>query len=74
MELRDHAEHPRSDRRRVVISATCQQHRGVGFTNLLVTIRGGAIVLDPHVDGSCAISLDEQGAITLRDTLTKWLG
>jgi hypothetical protein len=62
-------------RRRVVIPATCQQHRGArGFTNLLVTTRGGEIVLDPHAVGSCVISLDEDGATTLRDTLTKLLG
>ena len=61
-------------RRRVVISATCQLHRGSrGFTNLAVTICGGEIVLDPHAVGACVISLDENGATTLRDTLTKWL-
>jgi hypothetical protein len=66
---------PPGSRRRVVIPATCQLHRDSrGFTNLLVTTRGGDIVLDPHVDGSCVISLDENGATTLRDTLTKWLG
>jgi hypothetical protein len=62
-------------RRRVVIPATCQQHGGSrGFTNLLVTIRGGEIVLDPHAVGSCVTSLDKNGATTLRDTLTQWLG
>jgi hypothetical protein len=62
-------------RRGVVIPATCQLHRGSrGFTNLLVTTRGREIVLDPHAVGSCVISLDENGATTLRDTLTQWLG
>jgi hypothetical protein len=62
-------------RRSVVISATCQLHQDArGFTNLLVTTRGGEIVLDPHAVGACVISLDENGATTLRDTLTKWLG
>jgi hypothetical protein len=28
----------------------------------------------PPVDGACVISLDEDGATTLRDMLTKWLG
>jgi hypothetical protein len=66
---------PPGSRRRVVIPATCQQHRSSrGFTNLLVTTRGGEIVLDPHVVGSCVISFDENGATTLRDTLTEWLG
>jgi hypothetical protein len=68
------ADHPSSGRRRV-IPATCELHRGaVGFTNLLVTKRDGTIVLDPHVDGSCVIRLDEDGARALRDTLTEWLG
>jgi hypothetical protein len=67
------ADHP-SGRRRV-IPATCQLHRAaVDFTNLLVTKRDGTIVLDPHVDGSCVIRLGEDGATTLRNTLTEWLG
>jgi hypothetical protein len=40
----------------------------------LVSKRDGAIVLDPHVDGSCVIYLDQDGAIQLCDTLTEWLG
>jgi hypothetical protein len=62
-------------RRRVVIPATCQLHGGSrGFTNLLVTTRGGEIVLDPHAVGSCVTSLDKNAATTLRDTLTQFLG
>jgi hypothetical protein len=58
-----------------VISVTCALHRGPrGFTNLLVTKRDGTIVLDPHVAGSCVISLDQEGAAALCDTLTEWLG
>jgi hypothetical protein len=34
----------------------------------------GTIVFDPHVTGSCVISLDEEGATTLRNLLTAWLG
>jgi hypothetical protein len=61
--------------RRRVIPATCALHGGpVGFTNLLVSKRDSAIVLDPHVDGSCVVSLDEDGATALRDTLAEWLG
>ncbi len=69
--------HNQADRpnRRRTIPATCALHRGaVGFTNLLVSKRDSAIVLDPHVDGSCVICLDEDGATALRDTLTEWLG
>jgi hypothetical protein len=62
-------------RYRVVIPATCQQHRGArGFTNFLVMVRGGEIVLDAHAVGACVIFLDKNGATTLRDTLIKWLG
>lgn len=68
------ADHPSSDPRRV-IPATCELHRAAaGFTNLLVTKRDGTIVLDPHVDGSCVISLGEDGATALCNTLTEWLG
>ncbi|MDQ3763863.1 MAG: hypothetical protein M3460_20295 [Actinomycetota bacterium] len=74
MEMHNRANHPRSGRCRV-ITATCELHRSArGFTNLLVTKQDGTIVLDPHVDGSCVISLDEDGARALRDTLTEWLG
>jgi hypothetical protein len=62
-------------RRRKTIAATCELHRGpIGFTNLVVSKRDGTIVLDPHVDGSCVISLDQDGATQLCDTLTEWLG
>jgi hypothetical protein len=62
-------------RRRKTISATCELHRGpIGFTNLVVSKRDGTIVLDPHVDGSCVISLDQDGATELCDTLIEWLG
>lgn len=60
---------------RKAIPATCQLHRGaIGFTNLLISKRGGTIVFDPHVDGSCVISLDQDSATELRNTLTEWLG
>ena len=66
--------HLRSGRRKT-IPATCELHRGpIGFTNLLVSKRDGTIALDPHVDGSCVIYLDRDGATALCDTLTEWLG
>jgi hypothetical protein len=34
----------------------------------------GIIVLDPHAIGACLITLDEDAACLLRDTLTDWLG
>jgi hypothetical protein len=46
--------------RRKAIPATCQVDRGpVSVTNLVVSKRGGTIVLDAQVTGSCVISLDE---------------
>jgi hypothetical protein len=69
----DYGGHPAGLRK--VIPTTCQLHRGpIGFANLMVSKYGGRIVFDPHVMGSCVISLDEQGAVTLRDLLTEWLG
>ncbi|MBV9160281.1 MAG: hypothetical protein JO281_01720 [Pseudonocardiales bacterium] len=60
--------------RRKAIPATCQLHRGpVGYANLMVNERNGSIVFDPHVTGSCVISLDQEGAAALRDLLITWL-
>ncbi len=62
-------------RRRKAIPGTCAMHRGpIGFANLLVSMQGGSLVFDPHVTGACVIALDEDGAKTLRNTLTEWLG
>jgi hypothetical protein len=63
----------RSNRR--AIPAHCTTHGGTpGYTNLVVTKRGGAIELDPHVTGQCVLTLAEYEAIALRDALTEWLG
>ena len=51
------------------IVATCQIHGARGFCNLRVTKAGDGIVLNPHVAGSCVITLDEAGAAALRDLL-----
>ncbi|MGH3720172.1 MAG: hypothetical protein ACRDRI_15280 [Pseudonocardiaceae bacterium] len=60
---------------RRVIHATCAPHRGpVGFTNLVVSTRGGVVVLDPHAAGACKITIDEDGARVLRDALVVWFG
>lgn len=65
---------PPGSGRRKAIPATCQLHRGpMGFANLMVSEYNGKIVFDSHVTGACVISLDEEGAITLRDLLTWWL-
>jgi hypothetical protein len=60
---------------RCAIPATCTTHGGTpGFTNLVVSKRGGIVLFDPHVDGSCLITLDEAGARTLFEALQEWLG
>ncbi len=41
---------------------------------MMVSVDNGSIVFDPHVTGSCVITLDEPGACLLRDLLTEWLG
>jgi hypothetical protein len=57
------------------IGVTCSTHGGAtGFTNLMVSKRDGAIVLDPHVAGACVITLDEVAATALFDLLGEWLG
>ncbi|MGB6163918.1 MAG: hypothetical protein WBF75_15365 [Pseudonocardiaceae bacterium] len=67
-------EHP-SGHRRKEIPATCQLEGGpVEVTTLVVSKRGGTIVLDPQVAGSCVMSLDEDGATTLGNLLSVWLG
>lgn len=43
-----------------------------GYTNLVVRKRDGHVELDPHVDGSCVVSLDSAGA--LHEALGEWLG
>jgi hypothetical protein len=61
--------------RRKVIHASCSVHQvAVGFTNLVVSKRGGEIELDPHADGGCLLTLRENEACALRDVLTEWLG
>ncbi|MEO7193556.1 MAG: hypothetical protein ABIZ05_01840 [Pseudonocardiaceae bacterium] len=60
---------------RRVIHATCVPRRSsVRFTNLVVSARGGVIKLDPRAPGVGAITIDENEARVLRDTLIKWLG
>jgi hypothetical protein len=64
---------PRSDRK--VIHATCALHRGpAGFANVVVSKRDGMIELDMHATCACVLTLAEDEAIALRDTLTRWLG
>jgi hypothetical protein len=61
--------------RRVVIPVSCAVHGGpAGFTNLVIRKVDGRIVLDPHADGSCVLSFEEDAATALRDVLSEWLG
>jgi hypothetical protein len=65
----------RTGERRRVIQASCTLDQGpTGLTNLVVSMRGGTIKLDPQVVGACVITLDEDSASVLRDKLTEWLG
>jgi hypothetical protein len=61
-------------RQRRVVMTTCQAHAAAGFTNLLVTMENGIIVLNPHIANCCVLRLDEQAATALLDILGKWLG
>jgi hypothetical protein len=56
------------------IAVTCTQHGSAGFTNLMVSKRDGAVVLDPHIADSCVLTLDEAAATALFDLLGEWLG
>lgn len=59
---------------RLLLHVTCQCHEGpAGFTNLVVTRDDDSIVLNPHVDNSCVLTLDEVSANALHDTLGDWL-
>ncbi len=62
------------DNRRV-LHGTCGRHGGPrGFTNLVVTRERGVVVFDPHVDGSCLVSIDDAAARELHQALGLWLG
>ena len=56
------------------IPTTCQVHGRREFCNLRVSKINGEIVLNPHVDGSCVLSLDRTAATQLFDILGEWLG
>ncbi|MGH3869790.1 MAG: hypothetical protein ACRDQ4_27565, partial [Pseudonocardiaceae bacterium] len=74
MELYNYANRPSTGRRKA-FPATCALHRGpIGFANLMVSLQGRSVVLDPHVTGECVIIFQEQSAKMLRDILTEWLG
>jgi hypothetical protein len=74
MGLYHHGNRPSTGRRKA-IPATCALHRGpIGFANLMVSLQGRSVALDPHVTGECVITLQERSAKMLRDILTEWLG
>jgi hypothetical protein len=71
----DHTQPQRPREPRKVIHASCSVHQGAaGFANLVVCKHDGEIELNPHVDGSCKLTLSEDEAGALRDALTEWLG
>jgi hypothetical protein len=60
---------------RRLIMCSCSAHGGAQrFCNLVASKIDGTIELDPHVDGCCLLTLDENAATELRDALTEWLG
>lgn len=60
---------------RKVIHATCALHRGpAGFANLVISQRGGVIEFDPHVTGSCVLTLAADEAAALAEAIQGWLG
>jgi hypothetical protein len=48
--------------------------RPAGFTNVVVRKLAGTFELDPHVDRSCVITLDEDEARVRFEALRDWLG
>lgn len=56
------------------IPITCQIHDYPEYCNLRVSKVNNEIVLNPHVDGSCVLRLDEAAATQLLDILGEWLG
>lgn len=66
---------PSGGNRRVIhASCTCA---GVarGFANLVVRkLPNGHIEIDPHVTGTCVLTLDEEDSRVLREALGEWLG
>ncbi|MGH3867221.1 MAG: hypothetical protein ACRDQ4_13965 [Pseudonocardiaceae bacterium] len=70
----DQGGRPTNHRRKAIPAACALEGGPVQDITLVVSQRGGRIVLDPQVTGSCVISLDEDGATTLGDLLSVWLG
>jgi hypothetical protein len=65
-----------SNGNRHVISTSCSC-AGVarGFTNLVIRkLPDGRIELDPHVTGTCVLTLDEDAARAMCDAIQDWLG
>lgn len=64
---------PPRDPNRRLLHVTCAIHGARGFCDLVVTKINGEIALNPHVDNSCVLILDEVAAITLHQALREWL-
>jgi hypothetical protein len=70
-----HMDEPSNGNRRVIhASCSCS---GVtrGFTNLVIRkLPNGHIELDPHVTGTCILTIDENASRLLHKALGDWLG
>lgn len=62
-----------ADRNELTLPATCRLHGTDGFTNLRVRLRNGGVVFDPHVDGSCVVTLYGEQIHALAAKLQDWL-
>lgn len=54
--------------------ATEQRRHRFDNTNLVAHHRYGQMELDPHLDGSCVLSLEEDSARVLVEALREWWG
>ena len=70
----DQSGHPTNHWRKVIPAACALERSPVKQATLMVSKPAGTIVLDPQIIGSCVISLDEEGATTLGNLLSVWLG
>lgn len=64
-----------TDRDKLTVSGSCARkgHATVGYANMQVRRVAEGIAFDPHVTGSCVITLPHAELTRLVAQLTKWL-
>ncbi len=66
---------PSSANRRVIHASCSCAGVARGFANLVVRkLPNGHIELDPHVTGTCVLTIDEDSSRALHEALGDWLG